>query len=63
MLTNVAPKDCLDLSEAVYNHKDVDKGRENFKRDLHTPITLEILPKNLRFFNFLTCEYVCLEVM
>lgn len=53
MLANVAPKDCVALYEAVCNEKDLDKGREIYKKILPALDVLESFPKPVQALKYL----------
>lgn len=53
MLANVAPRDCVALYQAVYEEKDLDKGKEIYKKILPALDVLESFPKPVQALKYL----------
>ena len=53
MLANVAPKDCVELFEAVYVQKDLARGWKIYQRLLPGLNTLESFPKPVQTLKYL----------
>lgn len=52
MLANIAPRDCVDLFNSVYEEKDFAKGKEIYKRILPSLNILESFPKPVQALKY-----------
>ena len=52
MLANVAPRDCVDLFESVYDRKDLTHGFEVYKKILPALNVLESFPKPVQALKY-----------